>query len=125
MHQPTYRGGQESASAHPGAKVNTPVSQLSQMETRSAEKHLVKLPKEGMATIVLTLSDTYQKHVYDIRDAHDQPLLRDVDLPAGLKGVYFVTFDPALLPPGDYVIQVYGTDNGAHVPSTPIPFTIE
>lgn len=126
-----HRGGQEMASAsHPAAQVNTAVAQLLQGETRSIERHSVKLPKEGMATIVLSLrSDTHQKHVYDLRDARDQRIiLHDVDLPGGggdLNRVYFVTFDHALLRPGDYVIQVYGTDNGAHVPSAPIPFSIE
>jgi anti-sigma factor RsiW len=79
----------------------------------------------GHATLILHpgSADVYKQHSFEIRDASDRVLASGTRL-LDKDRSYAVTVDLTSLSPGPYVIQVFGTDGGAHKPLDRFPFTV-
>jgi len=62
-----------------------------------------------------TSRDVYHEHTFQLRNGAGVDVMPESSLRPPNDGVYSVVLLLASLPPGDYVLSIFGTDNGAHV----------
>jgi len=128
--QQVTRGAQVPAAAA-GSPIafNSPFAEISVTVTRDAKPPAPPTFQAGSGHATLILNprptDTYREHAAEVLDAGGKVIAatRNLDLQTGNS--YSVDIDLARLPPGDYTIQVYGTDGAGRKPLDSFPFKIK
>jgi len=72
---------------------------------------------DGYAVLTFnpTSRDVYHEHAFKLRNAAGVDILPESRLGPPHDGAYSVVLPLAALPPGDYVLSIFGADPGAHV----------
>ncbi|HEV7516616.1 MAG TPA: zf-HC2 domain-containing protein [Thermoanaerobaculia bacterium] len=81
----------------------------------------------GYATLILhpSAADTAREHTFQIRNGLGRVVQGESALLRNPDNFYSVLLPLQSLPPGDYVIETYGTDGGAHQRLDRFPFTVQ
>ncbi|HTQ78456.1 MAG TPA: zf-HC2 domain-containing protein [Thermoanaerobaculia bacterium] len=132
--QTPRQGSAVAAAALPPLLSPTTAHEITPLDTRGQAQPTVLAVADTRATLVLdpTRGDTFKKHSAELLDSQGRRLgsLELASAAAGPAGAgapvegWSINLEVRRLTPGEYAIQVYGTDGAAPVPTGRYPFTV-